>query len=370
MARDFTKNTSNNTSLGNGIVNAILSGAAKIAVHLWMYADTYNTGASDNRMLNGVVDGSSSGLIIAVNGSGANKVLFVSCKPSSAEAGSSRSGVSNLATGQWNAVGTLINIASDSITIYVNGTQDATGSNSFTATSYTPGTATSPDRIGGGTSLGTANQFDGRLAEVAIWVFNSSTPGLTADEWKALYAGTPAMQVRPVNLAAYWPLWGIHSPETELIAARTATITGSLPKSAHPPNVLDLAVFGDNGTGGGFGTFTDPQAMKGTKVYVPTAPMIALASRVHRKAIEQENQIEFWYERSSVWYKFNEQPVVEPQDHPVLRQVYKQPSTLELTLPDNFGLLTPENLNSAYNYNGSTYEPLVDEARKVQIFRR
>jgi hypothetical protein len=71
--------------------------------------------------------------------------------------------------------------------------------------------------------------FDGRLAEFAVWDV------LLADgEVRALSRGVSPLRIRPQSLAGYWPLYGASSPEPDFTGNGTATVSGAT-VSPHPP---------------------------------------------------------------------------------------------------------------------------------------
>jgi hypothetical protein len=79
-------------------------------------------------------------------------------------------------------------------------------------------------------SRGGASLFGaGRIAEVAIY----GGLLLTADEAVALAKGFSPELVRPTALEAYWPIIGRSSPEVELMAGASATVTGAT-ATEHP----------------------------------------------------------------------------------------------------------------------------------------
>jgi hypothetical protein len=50
---------------------------------------------------------------------------------------------------------------------------------------------------------------------------------LSASDVAILAAGVCPLLVRPEALLAYWPLWGIYSPETDLVGGFGMTVTGT-----------------------------------------------------------------------------------------------------------------------------------------------
>lgn len=82
----------------------------------------------------------------------------------------------------------------------------------------------------------TAGRYlNGNLAEFGTW-----TNSLTQQEIQALANGCLPYQVRPAALAAYWPLWGLQSPEPDLSgASNSGTLTGTA-FATHAPVSLFL----------------------------------------------------------------------------------------------------------------------------------
>jgi len=77
----------------------------------------------------------------------------------------------------------------------------------------------------------TSTTFPGRLADVAFW-----NVALTDAEVLALSTGVRPNKIRPSNLAAYWPLDGLASPEPDLSGNKNnGTITGTPSQAAGPP---------------------------------------------------------------------------------------------------------------------------------------
>jgi hypothetical protein len=197
----------------------------------------------------------------------------------------------------------------------------------------------------------------GSTHEAAFPQDNNS--GTTKTETVAL----TAQQIADINAAA----------GTNMSCVMLHTTT-TLPGSTYNSLVLTLLPnndgWGDGGSGGGIGTYLDPFTLAGSGILGLTSPMRALAARVHRQAVQKRNSVELWYlDRSNgLWYAFPVAPILAPQAHPVIKRTYREPATLECHLADNGGLLTPENLNSAYNYNqAAAYDPLMDEARKILL---
>jgi hypothetical protein len=71
-------------------------------------------------------------------------------------------------------------------------------------------------------SLGVNSYYAGGMAEVAFW-----TAALSDTDIAVLATGVCPLLVRPEALLAYWPLWGIYSPETDLVGGFNMTVTGT-----------------------------------------------------------------------------------------------------------------------------------------------
>jgi hypothetical protein len=96
--------------------------------------------------------------------------------------------------------------------------------------------------LGVGSSGGGHSQFfPGRIAEACVW-----SAALTDQEVAALAAGVNPRRIRPGSVAAYWPLWGFGSPETDLSgSANNLTLTAGPPAANHAP----LQLFSRRGPG-------------------------------------------------------------------------------------------------------------------------
>lgn len=86
--------------------------------------------------------------------------------------------------------------------------------------------------IGAREVTSTKSQFmNGRVAEVAIW-----NVALNDAEVLALSGGIAPPYVRPGNCVAYYPLWGLHSPEIDLCPVpQSLTLVNAPPIANHAP---------------------------------------------------------------------------------------------------------------------------------------
>lgn len=128
--------------------------------------------------------------------------------------------------------------------VYIDG-----GSKGSNTTSNTP---TGLDTTGIGTREG-GLFMNGRIAEAGIW-----NVSLTEGEINALAKGVSPLRIRPSALVAYWPLYGVASPENNHVGASFhLTVTGAT-QSFHPPVA---SFFGLNS--GWRGAFTTAAAPSG-----------------------------------------------------------------------------------------------------------
>jgi hypothetical protein len=227
VARDFSINDSNRATFANGAIGSLLHGLAGYSVGIWAYADTLSAGASTNRLVSVHINGTPVGLIMRVTS--ASMVLQVLTRSQSGDSAQQNNGTTTITTGAWYHFGAAVNIAGDVVTPYVNGTAEGGGSVTFGATTYTHGTPTVGDTIGGAAdSAVTSLQWDGGLAELAFF-----PRVLSAAEFASLARGTPAPWFGP---RLYWPMTHDGASIAELSRGGPhATVTGTIGWRAHAP---------------------------------------------------------------------------------------------------------------------------------------
>ena len=223
-------------SLGANVINPRISGAAAISLHLWIYADTYDAVQGNDLFYTVINSVSAAGPSISIDSTGANNVLRVGGRSVTGDAFQVRNATSDLVTGQWHSVGGVLNFTGDTLTPYVNGVAENSGAATFANTTYTPGTPTGADKLGSAAGPGagpaaTNRQFDGRLAECALWNVDIGAAGFAA-----LATRTSPLWVRPANLRLYMSLYGAASPERcRVNSGISGTITGTVAAADHPP---------------------------------------------------------------------------------------------------------------------------------------
>jgi hypothetical protein len=245
MARDFTKNTSNYLGLGINAISPLLSGAAAISFHCWVYVDTLHGSAADADDLFSVqLSNTQAGFAARLTTSTGIGRLRVQARSGTGDASQSITGATTLSTGQWYSLGGVVNIASDTITVYVNGVSDNSGGVTFANATYTPGTPTTAgDSIGcamtATTPISTTRQLDGRIADLAIW-----TADIGVNAFVALARGRRGWDVAPGSLVFFMPLHGVDSPEYDWKSRKVGTITGTVAFGTHAPVVPYSRRFG------------------------------------------------------------------------------------------------------------------------------
>ena len=232
MARDFTKNTSNFMRTPTGAIGDILNGASAYSWHCWAYFDTNTqTSDSDNRICHFLINSTGgSGFIACIDANATPDLLRIYARSQSAD-GLQTAAAGSISTGQWYSLGAVVDIGGDAIRIYVDGSQVANTSVTFGATTYTDGTPSANDAIGGPvpSQMTTARQIDGRLSEMAMWMRDIGTAGFAA-----LANRVPATRINFPDI--YMPLDGKGSPEPCYVGSGLiGTITGTVGVGDHSP---------------------------------------------------------------------------------------------------------------------------------------
>jgi hypothetical protein len=135
-------------------------------------------------------------------------------------------GATNVATGVWSHCAAVKNgTGTGSLKAYLNGAEDAS------ITSGRSMQARAEVFVIGSRPADSGIQFDGQIAEVAIW-----NVALTAAEIAALARGVRPFSIRRGNLKGYWPLLGTGSPERDYSGnGQSLTVVGSVPADTHAP---------------------------------------------------------------------------------------------------------------------------------------
>ena len=133
-------------------------------------------------------------------------------------------------TGAWQFIACAMTVSNNDF-YHVTAAGTVTTEHNTNATTLSVGT-THHSLIGArsaGSSGGATNFFDGKIAEVAVWISQK----LTQDQILAYMYGGPFAGVVP-NF--YAPVWGVASPEPELCGnVVSATLTGTAPQADHSP---------------------------------------------------------------------------------------------------------------------------------------
>lgn len=256
MARTCSKNAANFISLPANGLSAALNGLTAVTVHCWVKYTSFDAGdnATGDRSLQIQIAGTTTtGITIAQDGSGggANQRLKIGARSVSTDALAGKTGTTNLVTGTWYGHGGVIDFTGKTITPYLNGVAEGGGAVTFANNSWTNGTPTGTDFLGGDKGTGTAQQVDGAVCEIAIW-----SVALNAGEMLALGKGFSPQLIRPQSLLRYFPMIG-RSGSSEIDLARSAhgTVNGTVSQTDHPRMIYAVPTYlAPRAVGGGGGT--------------------------------------------------------------------------------------------------------------------
>jgi hypothetical protein len=236
VALDFVQVAANYLDYGLGGLSSLVDGKSKIAISAWIFADTLTASQFGNRIIFGNIDTTNLGFSINIDGNAGASKLRCAARSVSTDAQQTRTGLLDIGTGVWAHVGMLIDLDADTITPIVNGVADNAGGAAFGSPVYDYGTPSLADRIGTSnvTPVVTADQFDGRIAEVAIWGLSSSDAAFTTADWGMLADGFSPLMVRPHHLVFYETLNQRTTSLQDRISKAIGTINGALSYAVHP----------------------------------------------------------------------------------------------------------------------------------------
>jgi len=230
MSRSFNGSSQ---ALQSATSLADLAGATRIAMAFWLKS----TFASDDDMiaeLSATANSNAGTFRVLGNESGAGRFKVGVRGDGGYAEESLPSGVPSSATWHhilWNADFANPN-TSEVETVYVDGAAEVlTDSQTF------ENTGTFGNYVLNLMSRNAAALFaDGDLADVCIWRIEDDNP-VTVEEVALLAGGARAVDVRPDDIAYYWPLAGEDSPEPALIGGTALTLIGAPTGSDDPPGI-------------------------------------------------------------------------------------------------------------------------------------
>ena len=237
--RVFTKNLANYMSLGVGSLGTLLHGKAAFSVHAKI-KPTATTISEGGILLSALVNATSVGLSLGVTGG----TTRISARSGASDAKQTVSGATSLTAGVDAYLGATIDVAGDALRVYLNGVSDGSATVLFGNATFTLGTPTDADMVGGfkAPPTSTIDQVDGVLSEIAVW-----GSVLAAADYATLATGAAADTVSGSTLLYYLKIGGVSSPEGPTVGTALGTITGSLP----PPAGSTVALTGVQATGSG-----------------------------------------------------------------------------------------------------------------------
>lgn len=232
--RVFTKNVANYMSLGTGAIGTLLNGLPAFSVHAKI-RPTATTVSEGGTILSALINGTTVGLSFGLMP--ATGTVRLSARSVSSDAKQTVGGATTLSPGLDTYVGGTVQM-SGSLGVYFNGVADGAASVLFANPTWTLGTPTDSDMVGGFKSppTATSDQVEGVLSEIAVWSGVNS-----AQDFATLATGAPADTVNTSALLYYLKIGGVSSPEGPTVGTALATITGSLPP---PPADITVALAG------------------------------------------------------------------------------------------------------------------------------
>lgn len=218
-------------SLGVSGLASLLSGAAQASFSAKINIASFDSVLNGNNVIAAILNGTTVGAVLSIDGTGGVAHARLAGRSVSGDARQAVTGGTQLNVGQTYFIGGIIDYAADTITVYVNGVSDGSSGVTFANTTFTLGTPTGADTVGGYLAPpgATADQFAGALGEIAVW-----TSALTGTDFSDLASGVVASSVSPGTLVEYLKIGGIASPEVAT-AGVNGTITGALPLVFIPP---------------------------------------------------------------------------------------------------------------------------------------
>jgi hypothetical protein len=176
-----------------------------------------------------------SGSVSGIDDTTATKSVRIGAR-SATETRQIANGTTSIPLNQWSRLGAVVNYAGDFIQPYVNGAAEGGGAVAFTNTAFTLATPATADSLGGfgAPPAATPAQWDGLIAEVAIWTSDIGAAGFAQLE------KVSARLVSPATLVYYSALRGKGATEVDTISSLVGTITGSIP-TADGPGVTEPA---------------------------------------------------------------------------------------------------------------------------------
>lgn len=222
MARQFD---GVNDFMASAVSLALLAGKQRLAIGMWVLSDW----ASDDDILWEMSENtnvSTGSFRFVANSSELSKPVVVS-KGSDGEPTTMKVDAGGPTSGEWTHVLLNLNLGNSGIggvyeveSLWFNGVQST-----MTNEGAPDSVGTYSDHVFYVMSrAGTALFMDGRAADLCIWLPVSPIVGADAT---ALAAGTRAIEVRTSEIAYYWPIEGIESPEPGLIGGVPLTVSGA-----------------------------------------------------------------------------------------------------------------------------------------------
>jgi hypothetical protein len=172
----FTQASSQLITLGSSAIGTRMNSKSRVAVLAWVRIRSINSAQFGNCILNVVINGTSSGVFLQVNG--VNSQLTLGARSQTGETYREATVSGALPLNQWMLVGGILDYAGKTITLIKDGVLGTPASVAFSANAYTQGTPSAADSIGN-SAANTTLGFDGDIDELRVLDASSLTVNQT-----------------------------------------------------------------------------------------------------------------------------------------------------------------------------------------------
>lgn len=230
MARFFSKTGGHLYDLGINAINPAVDGASAVSVIARAKAtEDLGVSATNNRLLNVVIDTTISGILINLLPMG----ISLGGRSIPTDAFSQAIGTTPVGIGRWFSAGGVLDFGGDAIRIYRDGHLDVSGPAVFANATYTPGTPSESDRLSGNT---TATQWPESIEYVALYNVDIGDAAFLD-----LARGAGPLEVQAENLVFYIVPGRGRATDIDVVGGIVPTLTGSLPIVPSAPNRQSFA---------------------------------------------------------------------------------------------------------------------------------
>lgn len=178
---------------GNDIISGLLNGASATTFHCWAKWDSFDSGSYDNRIITWLINGSTAGGAIGIDGT-TNPVVIAGGRSVYTDGFQGSTGSTILTAGRWYSIAVIYDWGNDTIEIFIDGISEGSDAVTFANATYTQGgtPANEPDTLGSDQQdppADTTAVLNGCIAYLTIW-----NRALEANELLSIAKG-----VRPIR---------------------------------------------------------------------------------------------------------------------------------------------------------------------------